>query len=108
MVCPLMLACADQAFDIGLHDQLQNSLGNGAKKVTTVLLFQKLGKVHVRLGHRGLHIVVVEVAKLHQTIHLDGHPGLHRRRRSNHTTCSDTNEGRVSQEMAVPSVPAHH
>ena len=57
LIGPLVLAGADQAFDIGLHDQLQNGLGDGAKEVATVLLCQKLGKVHVGLGHRGLRVV---------------------------------------------------
>ncbi len=87
-----VLAGADQAFDIGLHDQLQYGLGDGAKKIAAVLLGQKFGKVHVGLGHPtadrascsdvpkgGVSVwFVVEVAKLHPTIHLDGHPALHR------------------------------
>ena len=74
-----MLAGADQALDIGLHDQLKNSLGDGAQKITAILLCQKLGKVHVGFGHPladralrsnvpkgGVSVwSVVEVAKLH-------------------------------------------
>ena len=52
-----MLAGADQPFDIGLHQKLQHRLGDGAKEITAVLLGQKLGKVHVGLGHRGLRVV---------------------------------------------------
>jgi len=52
-----MLAGADQALDIGFHEKLQNRLGDGAKKIATVLLGQKFGKVHVGLGHRGLRVV---------------------------------------------------
>ncbi|WP_434063273.1 hypothetical protein [Gemmobacter denitrificans] len=47
----------DQALDIGLHDQLQHSLSYAAKKVTLIVLGQKLGQVHVGLGHRGLRMV---------------------------------------------------
>lgn len=53
----LMPPGADQALDIGLHDQLQHRLGDGAQKVALVVLCEKLGKVHVRLGHRGLRVV---------------------------------------------------
>ena len=79
LIGPLVPAGADQALDIGLHDQLQNRLGDGAKKVTLVVLCEQLGKVHVGLGHplagRALRSnvprggvsgwFVVEVAKLH-------------------------------------------
>jgi len=57
LIGPFVLAGADQAFDIGLHDKLKNGLGNGAKEITAVLLCQELGKVHVGLGHRGLRVV---------------------------------------------------
>ena len=69
----------DQAFDIGLHDQLKHGLGDAAKQITLIVLGHKLGQVHVGLGHplagralrsnapRGGVSVwsVVEVAKLH-------------------------------------------
>ena len=48
---------ADDAFHIGLHDQLQHRLGDAAQKVALIVLGQKLGQVHVRLGHRGLRMV---------------------------------------------------
>ena len=48
---------ADQAVDIALHDQLKDGLGNAAQKVTLIVLGQKLGQVHVGLGHRGLRRV---------------------------------------------------
>ena len=38
-------------------DQLQHGLGNAAQKVALIVLGQKLGQVHVRLGHRGLRMV---------------------------------------------------
>ena len=53
----LVAAGADQAFDIGLHDQLQNGLGDDAQEVALIVLGQKLGQVHVGLGHRGLRKV---------------------------------------------------
>jgi hypothetical protein len=52
-----MPAGTDQAFHIGLHDQLQDGLGDGAQEVALIVLGQKLGQVHVRLGHRGLRKV---------------------------------------------------
>lgn len=48
---------ADKACHIGLHDQLQHGLGNATQKVSLIVLGQKLGQVHVRLGHRGLRKV---------------------------------------------------
>jgi len=47
----------DQAVDICLHDQLQDSLGDAAQQITLIVLGQKFGQVHVRLGHRGLRKV---------------------------------------------------
>ena len=48
---------ADQAVDITLHDQLKNGLGNAAQQIALIMLGQKLGQVHVGLGHRGLRKV---------------------------------------------------
>jgi hypothetical protein len=86
-----MLAGANQPFDISLHQKLQHRLGDGTKEIATVLLGQKLRKVHVGLGHHsplcsnewrinGSFSIwfVVEASKLQPTIHLDGHPALHR------------------------------
>jgi len=52
-----MPASTDQAFDIGLHQQLQNSIGNGTQGITLIVLCEKFGKVHIHLGHRGLRVV---------------------------------------------------
>jgi len=52
-----MTASADDAFHIGLHNQLQHGFGNAAQEVALIVLGQKLGQVHVRLGHRGLRRV---------------------------------------------------
>lgn len=35
---------ADRAFDIRLHEKLQNRLGDRAKKISLIMLLQKLGK----------------------------------------------------------------
>ena len=56
-VSALMLAGADQPFDIGLHDRVQDGLGDGSQKTAAILLGQKLGKVHVGRGSRGLRPV---------------------------------------------------
>lgn len=48
---------ADQAIDISLHYQLKDGLGDGAQEVALIVLGQKLGQVHVGLGHRGLRRV---------------------------------------------------
>jgi hypothetical protein len=41
-----MTTRADQALDICLHDQLQDSLRDGAEEVALIALGQKLGQVH--------------------------------------------------------------
>ena len=57
LAAAFMAAGADQAVDIGLHDQLKDGLGDTAKQITLIVLLQKLGQVHVGLGHRGLRVV---------------------------------------------------
>lgn len=54
---PLVTSSSDHAFDIGFHDHLKDRLGDGAQKITLILLLQELNKVHVGLGHRGFHLV---------------------------------------------------
>ncbi len=39
---PLVLAGTDQAFHIGLHDQLQDGLGHSAQEVAAILLCDEL------------------------------------------------------------------
>ena len=56
VIATFVLARTDQAFNVGLHDQLQDGLGNAAKKIATILLGQKFGQVHVGFGHRGLRV----------------------------------------------------
>lgn len=50
----LMAAGADHALDIGLYDQLQNRLRDGAEEIILVVLLKQLGEAHGGLGHRGL------------------------------------------------------
>jgi hypothetical protein len=47
-------AGADQALDIGFHQQLQNALGYGTKKVAFAALLQELCQWQSILGHRGV------------------------------------------------------
>ena len=49
-----MPADADQAFDIGLHQDLQHRLGHGAQEVAVAGLLHQLGQCQSLLGHRGL------------------------------------------------------
>lgn len=56
---------ADQVLDIGLHDQLQDSLSDAGQEVAQIVLCRKLGQVHAGRGHPGLRIVRVEASKLH-------------------------------------------
>src|SRR6187455_3632069 len=50
----LVAAGADQAFDIGLHQQLQHRLRPAAQEITLPGLLQKLSKRQSLLGHRVL------------------------------------------------------
>ena len=43
---------ADQALDVGLHQDLQHGLGHGAQKVALTGLLHELGQCHPLLGHR--------------------------------------------------------
>ncbi|SFE71317.1 hypothetical protein SAMN04515678_11468 [Roseivivax sediminis] len=76
-VTAFVAASADQPFDVVLHQGLEHRLGDGAEKVSLVVLLQQLDQGHVGLGHRGLHRSVVEVRKLH---HHRRPRWLHRRR----------------------------
>ena len=57
VIAAFVSASADQAFDVGLHDQLKNGLGDATKKIAAILLCEELGNVHVGFGHRGLRVV---------------------------------------------------
>lgn len=52
----LVFASANDALDIGLHDQLENGFGNSPQEIALIMLLKKLGKVHGGLGHRGLRL----------------------------------------------------
>nr|GFD60913.1 hypothetical protein [Tanacetum cinerariifolium] len=41
---PLVAAGADEAVDVGLHDDLQHALGNAAQEITVSGLRHQLGK----------------------------------------------------------------
>ena len=45
---------ADQALDIGFHQDLQHRLRHGSQEVALAALLQQLGQRHVLLGHRVL------------------------------------------------------
>ena len=45
---------ADQAFDVGLHQQLQHRLGHRPQEVTVAGLFHQLGQCQSVRGHRDL------------------------------------------------------
>jgi hypothetical protein len=49
----LMSAGADQAIHVGLHQDLQHALGNGAEEITVAGLLQQLSKWHSIVGHWG-------------------------------------------------------
>lgn len=42
----------DHALDVGLHEQLQDRLGDGAKEIALVVLLKQLCERHAGLGHR--------------------------------------------------------
>ena len=43
---------ADQALDIGLHQNLQHSFRHGAQEIALAALLQQLDKRHSVVGHR--------------------------------------------------------
>ena len=45
---------ADQAFDIGFHQNLQHGLRNGSQKIAFAALLQQLDRCHSLVGHRVL------------------------------------------------------
>jgi len=45
---------ADQAFDIGLHQNLQHRLRHGSQEIAVAALLQQLDKRHSVVGHRVL------------------------------------------------------
>jgi hypothetical protein len=50
----LVAAGADQAFDVGLHQDLQYRLGDGSQEIAIAALLQQLDKRHSLFGHRVL------------------------------------------------------
>src|SRR5215472_11644454 len=48
----LVTAGADQAFDIGLHQNLQHRLGHGSQKIAITALLQQVNQRHSVVGHR--------------------------------------------------------
>src|SRR6187455_828090 len=61
----LVAAGPDQAFDVGLHQQLQHRLRHAAQEIAFPDLLQKLSKRQSLLGHRVLSPAWVEVSQLH-------------------------------------------
>jgi hypothetical protein len=56
----LVTRSADQALDVGLHEELQHRLGDGAQEVAFSNLLHELGPCHALLGHRVLRRVQVK------------------------------------------------
>jgi hypothetical protein len=86
-----MTASADDAFHIGLHDQLQHGFGNAAQKVALIVLGQKLGQVHHSACHSDRWRDMphswssgspygpwLKSPNSTSILHFDGHPGSHR------------------------------
>ena len=47
---PLMAARNDQAFHIGLHQQLKTRFRNGAQKIALIMLWRDLNNIYISLG----------------------------------------------------------
>ena len=60
-----MAASTNQAFDIGLHQDLQHRLGNGSQKIAIAALLQQVNKRHFVVGHRVLGGLWVKWLHLH-------------------------------------------
>ena len=53
----LVAARADQAFRIGLHQQVKDGFCDGAQEIALIVLLQELNNINIGLGHRGLRVV---------------------------------------------------
>ncbi len=56
---------ADQAFDIGFHQDLQHGLRNGSQEIRVAALLQQLDQRHSFVGHRVLGRLWVKRLHLH-------------------------------------------
>jgi hypothetical protein len=56
----LVTAGADQAFDIGFHQDLQHRLRHGSQEIAVAALLQQLNQRHSVVGHRVLGQLVVK------------------------------------------------
>ena len=65
-------ASADQAFDIGFHQDLQHRLRYGSQEIAVAALLQQLDKRHSVFGHR-----VLGDCWWSAQIHLNAPPGDH-------------------------------
>ena len=61
----LMPAGADQAFNIGFHQDLQHRLRNGSQKIAITALLQQVNERHSVVGHRVLGGLWVKCLHLH-------------------------------------------
>ena len=60
-----MPAGADQAFDIGFHQDLQHRLRHGSQEIAIAALLQQLDQRHSLIGHRVLGGLGVKCLQLH-------------------------------------------
>jgi hypothetical protein len=104
---------ADQALDIGFHQDLQHRLRHGSQEIPVAALLQQLGQRHSVVGHR----VLGQLGVKHRNSTLAGLPGDHlslararapcyrafrptRAHRRNSTTSADTNSDPVGRRAA--------
>ncbi|EYD75948.1 hypothetical protein Rumeso_02493 [Rubellimicrobium mesophilum DSM 19309] len=74
----LVSSCSDQSLHVGLHEDLENRLGEGAEKVAIIGLLQRLHQRHPVVGHRVL-VAQGEVGQLHLSRTSRWPPRLHRK-----------------------------
>ena len=91
-IAALVATRADHTLDVVLHQQLKHRLRHGSKKVTIVLLLQKLNQRHAGVGHRGPG-PWLKSANSTITGTLDGHPGYTAGSPGFSTTSSNANGG---------------
>jgi len=53
----LVAGRADQAFQVGLHQQLKDGFCEGAQEIAPILPLRELNNIYSGLGRRGLRVV---------------------------------------------------
>ena len=87
----LVPAGANHSFDVGLHDELQDRLGDRSEEIARAVLLKQLGMFMLGLVIGGPFGDGLKSANSALTVHLDCHPALRSGVKGNPTTSADAN-----------------